>query len=123
MPGVEDADEVKKTMVRSISLGRTDSLKELKESEYMNLCRTLEKIVGPWKPVGASSAARSELKKKRSMVLQQMQLYGVNTADWDRVNEFCRNPRIAGKVFRELSCEELEVVRRKLLAMRRKKEG
>ena len=40
---------------------------------------------------------RKILRQKRSAVLHQMQLLGIDTADWDRVNAFCRDSRIAGE--------------------------
>lgn len=118
LPGLKDAEAVKKEMVKSFTWGRTDSLKEMKKEEYDNLCKSLEKLVGPTDRERMIKA----IKQKRSMVLHQMQLYGVDTANWDRVNEFCRNPRITGKEFRELSGDELDALQKKLRAMRRKKE-
>ena len=48
---------------------------------------------------------------------------GIDTADWDRVNAFCRDSRIAGKEFRELDCEALDTLQVKLRAIRRKREN
>lgn len=65
---------------------------------------------------------REELRKKRSSVLHQMQLLGINTADWSRVDAYCLNRRIAGKRFRELDNEELDKLLKKLYAIRRKRQ-
>lgn len=54
-------------------------------------------------------------------VLHQMQLWGVNTADWKAVDRFCEDKRIAGKAFRFLDSEELAALNTKLRAMNRKK--
>ena len=52
-----------------------------------------------------------------------MQLLGIDTADWDKVNAFCLDSRIAGKEFRELDCEALDTLQVKLRAIRRKREN
>ena len=49
-----------------------------------------------------------------------MQQMGIDTTDWARINDFCRNPRIAGKPFRQITAEELEVLTVKLRAIQRK---
>ena len=46
----------------------------------------------------------------------------MNTADWKAVDAFCKDKRIAGKVFRELDTEELNALNAKIRAMRRKRE-
>lgn len=63
------------------------------------------------------------LRKARSGALHQMQLYGIDTADWTRVNAFCRDPRIAGKEFRELDTEELNALNTKMRAIIRKQKS
>ena len=50
-----------------------------------------------------------------------MQLWGVNTADWEAVDRFCEDKRIAGKAFRFLDSVELSDLNTKLRAMNRKK--
>lgn len=45
---------------------------------------------------------------------------GIDTSDWARVNDFCRNPRIAGKAFSQISSDELEQLAVKLRSIRRK---
>jgi hypothetical protein len=61
-----------------------------------------------------------ELKRKRSSVLHQMQIMGIDTTDWKRVNELCLNKRIAGKLFHKLTYEELDAVLIKLRIIKRK---
>lgn len=61
------------------------------------------------------------LRRMRSSVLHQMQLLGINTADWSRVDAYCMDKRIAGKRFRDLDEEELGALLKKLRAIRRKK--
>lgn len=67
--------------------------------------------------------AQDLLRRKRSSVLHRMQLLGIDTADWDRVDNFCKDPRIAGKRFCQLDCDELDALFRKLLAIGRKRDN
>ena len=39
---------------------------------------------------------------------------GIDTTNWYRINEFCKDPRIAGKVFAEISFGELQALAVKL---------
>lgn len=67
--------------------------------------------------------SRDVLRRKRSSVLHRMQLLGIDTADWNRVDSFCMDSRIAGKRFCQLDCDELDTLFRKLLAIGRKKDN
>ncbi|MBO7052220.1 MAG: hypothetical protein J6W24_06100 [Prevotella sp.] len=114
---VEDKEEVKREMVFNATHGRTDSLKELTQEEYDGLCEALERgMKRPYRPY-------NPMKKARSGVLHRMQLLGVNTADWNAVDRFCLNKRIAGKRFCRLSEEELQAVYVKCLMIRKKRDG
>jgi hypothetical protein len=62
-----------------------------------------------------------QLKRKRSSVLHQMQIMGIDTTDWKRVNELCLNKRIAGKLFHKLSYAELDAALLKLRIINRKR--
>lgn len=117
LPCAGDREYLKKELVLEYTEGRTESLKEIKRGEYEALCKALEQQVGQ-NPV--VNLYRQELKRKRSEVLHQMQLYGIDTSDWNVVNKFCENRRIAGKVFRMLDVEELEALYKKLRMMRKK---
>lgn len=106
-----DREECRRQLVAQYTMGRTTSLREMEESEYKEMCRGIEEILGN----------REELKKKRSVCLKLMQELGVETYDWSRVDRYCSNPRIAGKRFAWLSIEELEALSRKLRAIKSKK--
>lgn len=67
-----------------------------------------------------NDAIRQALRRQRSSVLHQMQLLGIDTADWSRVDAFCKDPRIAGKRFCLLDSDELDALLKKLRAIRRK---
>lgn len=67
-----------------------------------------------------NDAILQALRRQRSSVLHQMQLLGIDTADWNRVDAFCLGPRIVGKRFCHLDSEELDALLKKLRAIRRK---
>lgn len=69
------------------------------------------------------TALNDILRRKRSSVLHQMQLLGIDTADWHRVDAYCMDKRIAGKRFREIDADGLDALLIKLRAIRRKKEN
>ena len=105
LPGAD-----KETLVSSFTNGRTLHLHEMSAKEYVAMCASLEEHTG-W---------RVQLKKKRSLCLKLMQQAGIDTTDWQRINDFCRHPRIAGKEFARLTLEELDSLQTKLRAIMRK---
>ena len=107
MPGASKED-----LVLQWTNGRTSSLKEMSEREYSLMIRQLRQQV----------ENLEEKKKARSAVLKQFQLYGIDTTDWDAVDRFCCNARIAGKPFRYLTIPELKSLRVKMLSIRNKAE-
>ncbi len=107
MPGASKED-----LVLQWTNGRTASLKEMSEREYSLMIRQLRQQV----------ESLEEKKKARSAVLKQFQLYGIDTTDWDAVDRFCCNARIAGKPFRYLTIPELKALRVKMLSIRNKAE-
>ena len=123
LPYVGDREGLKKSLVRQATDGRTESLKETTAAEYKALCRLMEMQLPK---TGADAmhrlTLRREIRRKRSVALHQMQLWGVDTANWDVVNKFCQDKRICGKAFRELSGDELEALTLKVRAMIWKRE-
>lgn len=110
-----DQDEAKELLCAQISKGRTISLRELSDREFEDAITFMS---------SGTEGAKSEvaiLKSARSKALRQLQMYGVDTTKWERVNAFVSQPRIAGKLFYELSVEELEALTKKLRVMNRKK--
>lgn len=103
-------EEMKEAFVWQYTNKRTTSLHEMTEREYSVMCSAIEK----------HDSVQGELRQMRSKVLHQMQLIGVNTADWDAVNAYCNDSRIAGKPFGWLKIHELEELLRKLRAIRAK---
>ena len=109
-------DELKQELVGTFTGGRTTSLREMKPAEYNRMCDSLQAAL-----CGQSEADfRAEMKRLRSAVLKRMQKMGVDTTDFAKVDRFCLDARIAGKVFRHLSKEELMKLIQKLEAIARK---
>ena len=115
LPGAD-----KETLVYQFTGGRTSHLHLMKEDEYRSMCNEMERVVGYDE---RRQAWRMEMKRRRSAVLHQMQLLGVDTANWGRVDAFCLDRRMAGKPFRELDGEELDALLVKLRIIWRKREN
>ena len=103
-------EEFKRQIVLQYTWNRTDSLREMTRREYNDCCNALEELSGQ----------KSEQKKRRSECLKLMQKLGIDTTDWMRINAFCDDRRIAGKVFARLTNDELEQLSVKLRSIRRK---
>lgn len=112
-----DRDELKATLVSQYTGGRTESLREMTNKEYDAMCEAMQQMDKNYK---AREVYREELRRKRSTVLKLLQKQGIDTTDWDRVDTYCENPRIAGKRFARLTTEELEAVAVKLRIIQRK---
>lgn len=110
LPHSGDREEFRRSIVHQYTWGRTDSLKEMSRKEYQACCAALE----------ALSGMHDELRHARSRCLKLMQVIGIDTSDWGRINGFCRDTRIAGKPFARLSPSELEELCTKLRAIHRK---
>lgn len=109
IPG--DAEEYKRMFVSQFTNGRTDHLHEMTRGEYDRMCDALEE----------RSGRKAELRKQRSRTLRLMQQMGIDTTDWAKIDDFCRNPRIIGKVFRVITIEEHKGLQRKLRAIKSKR--
>ena len=112
MPGAD-----KETLVSQYTDGRTTSLRETTRQEYDRMCRDMERETGYDEFV---EGIRRQLRRRRSEVLKLMQQLGIDTTDWNRVDAFCKDVRIAGKAFRHISIDELEALAVKLRTIARK---
>ena len=110
IPHYGDEEEQKATLVSTYTKGRTTHLHEMTTREYTNMCKSLEAMCG----------YGDQRKRHRSICLHLMQEVGIDTKEWQRINDFCSHPRICGKVFALLSIPELEALERKLRAIARK---
>ena len=115
MPGNQDG--LKEQLVLTYTGNRTSSLKEIKQSEYDAMCASLQETLDGI--VGAADF-KGRIKIHRSKVFHWLQVIGIDTTDWDRVDAYCLDSRIAGKVFRKLTIPELEALVPKLKAIARK---
>ena len=121
LPYSGDREEFKKSVVLQYTWNRTEHLHEMTEREYDECCRGMEKMI-PGGATAGREAFNRERKKWRNAALHQLQLYGIDTTDWNKVNAFCKDSRIAGKEFRDLDCEELEALTKKMRAIIRKRD-
>lgn len=111
----ELGDEFKESVVSQFTDGRTTSLREMTRKEYDTMCDKLEGVTAK-----LLRTARDIQRQHRSTCLKLMQKLGVDTTDWTRINAFCDDKRIAGKVFARLSNDELEQLSVKLRSIQRK---
>ena len=86
LPGAD-----KETLVRQFTNERTEHLRQMTDKEYELMCKEMERVAGYDERRAALLKAK---RKARSGVLHQMQLWGVNTADWKAVDRFCEDKRI-----------------------------
>lgn len=110
VPHYGDEEEQKEALISTYTKGRTSHLREMTTREYTDMCKALENMCG----------YGDQRKRHRSICLHLMQELGVNTGDWQRINDFCSHPRICGKVFAQLDIPDLEALERKLRAIKRK---
>lgn len=120
---IPDADkDLREHYVRQFTNGRETSLKGMSQAEYNTMCDRLQVLI-TGKP---EEEHQRELKKARNAALLRMQKIGVDTTDWNRVNEYCMGPRIAGKAFGKLTVDELRALTKRLIMIKKKeakKEG
>lgn len=103
-------EDTKAALVSQYTGGRTTHLHEMRVREYNDCCKALENMLG----------YGDQRKRHRSICLHLMQELGIDTMDWQRINDFCSHPRICGKVFAQLDIAELEALAVKLRAILRK---
>lgn len=114
----EDRDDLKEQLVMQHTGGRTASLREMRVKEYEAMIRAMESEAG--RNDRRRSTDLDALKKKRSAVLHQMDILGVDTSDWNEVDRFCLQRRIAGKKFSRLDSGELSALLKRLKAILKK---
>lgn len=117
VPKIGDNEYLKKEMVSVATGGRTESLKEITRKEYDDLCNLLEKRFPEKRNIYVE-----QRRKKRSSCLKLLQKIGVDTTNWTAINNYCKSPKIAGKVFADLDIEELQQLSKKLRMILKKKE-
>lgn len=111
-------EETRRSMIRDLTDGRTDSTRDLTYSEAQYLAGYIN---GAAKKNRDLSIGERAIKHQRSGVLKRLQLLGIDTTCWDSVNAYLRHPRIAGKALYELDGDELLKLIPKLEAILKKK--
>lgn len=116
MPG--ECETIKQTLVSRFTQGRTTSLREVNAEEYETMCKAMEAEIAH--PGMSTDEYQDRLRRARSAALRRMRRYGIDTADWDAIDAFTSDARIAGKRFALLSIDELNGLTAKLEAIARK---
>lgn len=112
MPGM-DKEELKQQLVSQWTCHRTESLREMTQHEYHKMCDHLEYTLRE-QGNNDKEAFKALRRHKRSICLRLLQKIGVDTTEWNAVNSYCKSPKIAGKVFGDLSLDELDDLSLKL---------
>lgn len=110
MPYVGDKEDLKRDLVLQGTNGRTCNLREVSKKEYAAICESMDRVA----PGNDREKFIEQRRRSRSICLKLLQKIGVDTTEWDNVNSYCKSPKIAGKVFRDLSLDELDELSLKL---------
>lgn len=114
-----DAEAAKEALVAEHTGGRTSSLREMNQREYDVMCDTMQSEVNH--PGISEDEYKATIKPIRSAVLHRMQKLGIDTTDFNAVDSFLLNSRIASKRFAQLTAKELQDLIPKFESMLRKK--
>lgn len=120
LPYRGDRNDLKEQLVSDHTDGRTTHLGEMTLEEYNRCCSVMECRV---KLTDEAKRLHEQLKRARSIALRLMTDYGVDTTSWEAVDQFCLQPKIAGKRFARLTLDELGRLERKMRAILQKKKG
>lgn len=100
----------KDEIVSQFTNGRTTHVSQMSRQEFIRMCDSLQ--------YGSPTEQRARelsLKRARSAALLRIGRLGIKTIDnWDGINAFVANPKIAGKKFYDLGVDELNSLVRKL---------
>lgn len=106
----------KEELVSQFTGGRTTHVSQMKPEEFRQLCDALQ-----YGSPSEREAQNMALKRARSAALLRIGRLGINTIDnWDGINRFVSSPKIAGKMFYDLSVDELNAMTSKLELIIRK---
>ena len=112
-------EEQYRALIGELTDGRTVSTKGLTYAEAQYLAGYITGANAKLRTSVEEMTLRS-LKWQRSAVLKRLQQIGVDTTDWNRVNGFLQQPRIAGKPLYKLDSDELAALIPKLEAIKKK---
>ena len=93
-----------------------ESSKDLTEADFIHILNRLEEMKKQKKDVS------QDVRKLRSEILTMLTDMGIykNNGDWQKVNSFLLDPRIAGKLMYEMTLEELKELKPRLYAIKDK---
>lgn len=96
-----------------------ESTKDLTINQLLALIETLTRIESP------KTEVSKELREARSAVLKALETLDVKAINnnWDHVNNYLKQPRIAGKVLYQCTVEELKALIPKLKIIARKRKA
>ena len=106
-------EDTRRILIYELTDGRTSSTAGLTYAEAQYLAGYITGAAG-------TTLDDKALKRQRSAVLLRLQKIGIDTTDWNRVNAFLEDIRIAGKPFYKLDYEELTGLIPKLEAILKK---
>lgn len=106
-------EDTRRNLIYELTDGRTSSTAGLTYAEAQYLAGYITGAAG-------TTLDDKALKRQRSAVLLRLQKIGIDTTDWNRVNAFLEDIRIAGKPFYKLDYEELTGLIPKLEAILKK---
>jgi len=104
----------------------TESLSEFyakRPDLYNIMIQDLQKMVNKMDKPGETPKipdTNRDIKKLRSAVLHRLQKHGIDTTNWEKVNSFLEQPRIAGKRLYQMNLEEIENLIKKLESILKK---
>lgn len=101
---IKDVEDIKETLVKSYTNGRTTHLHEMRVNEYEAMCNSLTP------QIGNHSHEHNIRKKWRSTCLRQLTDIGIDTSNWRNINAYVSSKKLAGKVFKALTVDELKAL-------------
>jgi hypothetical protein len=107
IPGV-DKEELIWQYSDMLTYSLTEFLKK-KPGKYARMITDMQKIADSFTADKEKEELLQEkkIKKLRSAILVRLQKYGIDTTNWTEVNNFMRQPKIAGKTLGEMNLNEL----------------
>lgn len=106
--------KTKEELVLEYSSNKTASLswfRDVMPRDYERMIadmqRTVDSMKNEKKQQPAKKTTSAITKQYRSAILHRLQKHGVDTTQWDKVNKFLEQPRIAGKRLYDMSDQEL----------------
>ncbi len=85
----------------------------------------LDELIQKYSSFNSKNDAPKDIRKLRSSALQLLTKIGVydNDGNWERVNQYLMNPRIAGKLLYEMNILETEALIKKLRSIESKQKS